>query len=197
MKVMNVPIGAEVQCTDRATGRSTRVSVNPVTRRVTYLVVRERGPWRTERLAPIGRVSGTANNLIHLDCTRQELARMEPLQETRFVWADLSDFSLPHAVPVLPEAGHESLPRDRVCVCRGARVQATDGDVGSIDKFVLVPASGEITHLLLREGHAWGRGQAAIPFSEIERFEERTVYLKRDKRSLERLPSFKVWKRLH
>ena len=85
---MDLPINANVLCADGLGGRSTRVIVNPVTRKVTHLVVRERDLRRTERLVPIGRVGGTANDWIRLDCTRQELAKMELLVEIGLVWAD-------------------------------------------------------------------------------------------------------------
>ena len=196
---MDVPMDAKVLCTDGPGGHSTRVSVNPVTRKVTHLVVRERGLRRTERLVPIWCIRATADDLIHLDCTRQELAKMEQLLETGLVWGDSLglDELYPHLLhpyvawmPLMTR--HGSQPRGELCIGRGVRVRATDGGVGWIDEFVVTPTSGEITHLLLREGHLRGRKEVTIPVSEIDRLEERTVYLKLDRKGVEALPSVQV-----
>jgi hypothetical protein len=36
-------------------------------------------------------------------------------------------------------------------------VEATDGHVGNIAEFLIDPRTDAITHLVLREGHLWGR----------------------------------------
>jgi hypothetical protein len=196
---MDVPIDAKVLCADGPGGQSTRVSVNPLTRKVTHLVAREGGLRQTERLVPIGRVRGTADDLIHLDCTRQELGRMEPLIETGLVWADIPELNElppyhlhPYAAWMPSMARHGSLPRGELCIRRGAGVQAIDAGVGWIDELGVVPTSGEITHLLLREGHLRGRKEVVIPVSEIDRIEERTVYLKLYRKGVEALPLVQV-----
>jgi hypothetical protein len=199
---MDVPIGARVLCTDGPADQSTRVRVNPTTRKVTHLVVRERRLWLTERLIPIGRISGTAGGLIHLDCTRQELAEMEPLFEAGVVWADIPELDGPHSYLLDPYVAwiqsmpkRESLPQGKLCIRRGARARATDGKVGRIDELEVVPTNGEITRLLLREGHPWRRKGVAIPASQIDRLEERTVHLKLDRKAVRALPSVQVRKK--
>ncbi len=86
----------------------------------------------------------------------------------------------------------ESLPPGKFRIRRGAPVQASDGKVGWVDEFVVIPANGEITHLLLREGHLWGCKEVTIPVSAIERIEGRTVYLKLNRRGVQALPSVPV-----
>ena len=49
--------------------------------------------------------------------------------------------------------------------------------------------TGHISHLILMEGHLWGKKEVAIPVSAIDRIEEDTVYLKLDKEAVESLPS--------
>jgi hypothetical protein len=50
---MEIPIDAKVQCSDGPAGRSTLVIINPTTKKVTNVVVRERQDPHTERLGPI------------------------------------------------------------------------------------------------------------------------------------------------
>jgi hypothetical protein len=51
-------------------------------------------------------------------------------------------------------------------------VHATDGDIGRLHGFRLDPASGRVTHVLLGEGHLWGRKEVAIPFDKIAGFDQ-------------------------
>jgi hypothetical protein len=39
------------------------------------------------------------------------------------------------------------------------------------------------------EGHLWGKKEVTIPVSAIDRIAEDTVYLKRDQKTVEALPS--------
>lgn len=98
----------------------------------------------------------------------------------------------PFVVPKWVEVEHESIPPGELGVRRGARVRATDGNVGRVDEFVVDPTSGHITHLVLREGLPWDQEEVTIPITEIDRIEEKTVYLKLDKDSVEALPAVPV-----
>jgi len=46
-------------------------------------------------------------------------------------------------------------------------VHATDGDTGQVRGFRIDTGTGALTHVLLREGHAWGRRDVAIPFDAV------------------------------
>ena len=54
------------------------------------------------------------------------------------------------------------------------------------------PNTGEITHLQMREGHLWGKKDVAIPVSAVDFTDEKTVYLKIDKKAVQALPAVKV-----
>jgi hypothetical protein len=47
--------------------------------------------------------------------------------------------------------------------------------------FLLEPAGGRITHLVLREGLPWGHKQLTVPVSKIERDGKKRVDLRLDK----------------
>jgi hypothetical protein len=47
-------------------------------------------------------------------------------------------------------------------------VHALDGEVGRIRGFLLDPGTGQVTHVLLQEGHLWGRKEVAIPMSAVK-----------------------------
>ncbi len=89
----------------------------------------------------------------------------------------------------------ENIPAGERAVRRGARVQATDGDVGHVDEFLVNPDGDLITHLVLREGHLWGRKDVSIPVSAIDLIEEDTVFLSLSKDDVEALPTIPIHRR--
>lgn len=86
----------------------------------------------------------------------------------------------------------EQLPTGEISVHSGMHVHATDGRMGILDTLVLDPDSGEITHLLMREGHLWGKKDIAIPVSAVELVEGDSVHVNLDKEAVEKLPVVKV-----
>ena len=61
----------------------------------------------------------------------------------------------------------DTVPAGEVDVQRGDPVQATDGDIGRVQGLVIDRASRHVTHVLLQEGHMWGRKEVAIPISAV------------------------------
>ena len=45
---------------------------------------------------------------------------------------------------------------------------ATDGAIGHVQGLVVRPDTGHVTHVLLQEGHLWGRKEVAIPISAVD-----------------------------
>lgn len=196
---MKIPLNAKVQCADGMGGRVVQVIVNPITRKMTHVVVEEKKLPHIERLVPSQSVVETGDDLITLNCSRQELGQMAPLIESEFLWAEIPGLDEaypyllhPYVIPGRLATKQESMPPGELGISRGTRVHATDGKVGWVDEFVVIPTNGEITHLLLREGHLWGCKEVTIPVSAIEGIEERTVHLKLDKRGVQALPSVPV-----
>jgi sporulation protein YlmC with PRC-barrel domain len=197
---MDIPIDAEVFCRDGLCGRSTYVVLRPKTEEATHLVVKGNESPHKEILVPVTAVTATTPDSINLSCTRDELGQLQPFFETEYVevniprYAGGAYFMEPYVYPdsETVRVKHESIPAGELAVRRGARVEATDGHVGRVDEFLVEPENDHITHVVLREGHLWGQKDVTIPISEIERFEENTVYLKIDKRSVEALPAIPV-----
>ena len=69
-------------------------------------------------------------------------------------------------------AGPQVVTRDRVPVGdvqvrRGEHVHATDGSIGRVQGLVVDPADHHVTHVLLDEGHLWGKKEVAIPIGAV------------------------------
>jgi hypothetical protein len=54
---------------------------------------------------------------------------------------------------------------------RGDHVRAADGDVGQLHAVRVDPGSGQLTHLLVREGHVWIRKDVAVPVEAVTGFD--------------------------
>jgi sporulation protein YlmC with PRC-barrel domain len=197
---MDIPINANVRCGDGLFGRSTCLIINPRTEQVTHLVVEETQFPHSQRLVPIDQVVEATPHVIQLRCTSRELEGMESFVETEFVETPIPDYmggsymAWPYVLPepMAMPIEHEQIPPGELAIRRGARVEATDGHVGRVDEFLVDPANGHITHLVLREGHLWGQKDVTIPVSQIDRIEEDTVYLKLDRRSIGALPAIPI-----
>jgi hypothetical protein len=86
----------------------------------------------------------------------------------------------------------DTVPLGDVAVHRGDLVGATDGDIGRVQGLVIDPISHHVTHVLLQEGHLWGRKEVAIPISAVTGIDEDGITLNLSKDSVEDLPAVDV-----
>ena len=193
---MDMPLNVEVYCVDGLCGQSKEVVMDPKTEEVTHLVVREKHSPGTELLVPVDLVAETTPHQIRLRSAKDELAELQPLLRVEVI-----EEKIPHYVPdpylmpiKIPETKwiavtREAIPPGKIAVRQGARVEATDGQVGRLDEFLVDPVTVQVTHLVMREGHLWGQRDVTIPVTEIDRLGEKTIYLKLNKDQVEALPS--------
>jgi sporulation protein YlmC with PRC-barrel domain len=210
---MEIPLNAQVECTDGICGNSVYVLVNPISEQITHLVVKAPSLNQTEYMVPLENVTGTIVGTIQLNCSKAELEKMPPFVKTEFVdekvpvYAALNGFHgygvegyyyWPYISPegnVQVPVEHRQVPPGEMVVHRGARIMATDGYVGRVDEFMVNPENGHITHLVMREGHLWGQKDVIIPLSAMGEAQDDAVFLKLDKRQIESLPTFPVRRR--
>ena len=198
---MDIPMNVNVYCTDGLGGHSNYVILNPTTDQITHFVVKEKDFPQAQRLVPITLIQSTTPQQITLHCTKEELSKQEPFLESTFLntsfEANKTILMWPYTLPESPFMflTHRKIPAGELAIQRGTPVFATDGSIGRVDEFLVDPKDGQITHLILREGHLWGQKDVTIPVSEIERIQEYKVYLKLDKRSVEALPTIPIQRR--
>jgi sporulation protein YlmC with PRC-barrel domain len=184
-------IRAGVSCSDGPVGRVSRVIVDPVAEEVTHLVVEPEHRRDLARLVPLDLVDGTAGE-VRLCCTRAEFERLEHALETRFMPATSGYdgygygygrdevgywpyYGLSGGMGLAGNGGGtpaqmlttDAVPPGEVSVRRGDYVHATDGDIGRVQGLVIDRGSRKVTHVLLQEGHLWGRKDVAIPIGAV------------------------------
>ena len=179
-------IGARVSCTDGVCGRLSRVVVDPVAKVLTHLAVEPEHRSGLARLVPVDLAESGLDG-VSLACTLAEFERLDAAEETQFVpgtrgyevygpeqvlswpYYELGDtvMDLAQEGQVSETVTVDTLPPGEVGVRRGARVEASDGAIGTVEGLVIDPASHRVTHVLLQEGHLFGRKQVAIPISAV------------------------------
>jgi sporulation protein YlmC with PRC-barrel domain len=194
---MDIPIDVEVFCTDGKCGRSTGVVLKPNTEEVTHLIIKEKEAPHEKVMIPVQAVTATTPDSINLSYTLGKMAQMQPFIETEYVKLNIPRYAgglYSMAGDFYPESevfpvDRKTTPAGELALLRGAQVEATDGHVGRVDELLVDPEDDRITHLVLREGHLWGKKDVTIPVSEIDSIEEDIVHLKIDKRTIGSLPA--------
>jgi hypothetical protein len=193
-----IPLDARVHCSDGSAGRSTCLILDPIREVVTQIVVYDGGrPIELERVVPVERIADTTHDSILLDCTGDELRELPTFDSVGYIPREddagtrtfFWPFARPEAVNLPLE--HERVPLGELALRRAADIEATDGHVGKLGE-LLVDEEGRITHVVLKEGHLWGRREVAVPVSMVEDAEEDLVRLRVDRSAVEELPAVPV-----
>jgi hypothetical protein len=189
-------IGSSVSCRDGPCGELTRVVVDPAARTVTHLVVGPPHRGGTSRLVPV-RLAGAGTAAFHLRCTMSQFDGLQEAEQTQIVPGALGDLgngqdgklSAPYygqgglglAMAVGTGLGTGTAPRrvtsdripaGKVEVRPGEHVHASDGPIGKVRGLTVVTRGHHVTHILLDEGHLWGKRRAAIPIGAVAGFSD-------------------------
>jgi len=200
-------IGAGADCTDGSCGEVSRVVVDPIAGTVTHLLIEPEHRHGLGRLVPLDLVSVVAGD-IRLRCTLAEFNKLDLGKEIQFLpgaggWGGYA----PGQVLAWPYynlgarrtgggsasqvATYDAVPLEEVAVRRGEHVRATDGLIGRVQGLVIDPDRGQVTHVLLQEGHLWGRREVAIPISAVAELNG-GIWLRIAKQDVEDLPPVDV-----
>jgi sporulation protein YlmC with PRC-barrel domain len=185
---VNFTIGSEVCCSDGDCGELRRIVLDPVARPLTHLVVEARHRHGEGHLVPIELAESTANQ-IRLRCTTAEFEALEDAEYTQLLPVTSGTWGYgPGDLLSMPYYGlgsgsigmgasglssgpqvtvYDRVPLGDVQVRRGDSVHATDGSIGRVQGLVIDPHDHHVTHVLLDEGHLWGKKRVAIPINAV------------------------------
>jgi sporulation protein YlmC with PRC-barrel domain len=189
-------IGARASCSDGSCGEVRRLIIDPATDTVTHLVIQRGHRQETGRLVPVHLIDTSAGE-IRLRCTLAQFDQLDHAEEEELIegsMPDNSDFvggglgygtgDTPYAavggaaiggvgpMPKHPRTIIEDVvPVGETQVGPGERVHAVDGEIGRVQGFIVNPGDDRVTHVLLEEGHLWGRKEVAIPISAVTEVE--------------------------
>ena len=201
---MNIPLNAEVHCSDGLVGHSSCIILNPVRQEITHFVLKRSDMFGYQEIVPVSLIKETNPDMILLRANSHELADLQPFTQNEYVSFDGSEalpgeygyhhddlYALPYSDYNEVEemsVSVEQIPHGELGIHRGAHVEATDSRVGRVDEFLVEPQNCHITHLVLRERHLLGDKAVTIPISEIKGIENNVVRLKLSKAEVKKLP---------
>ena len=164
-------IGARASCTDGHCGEVRRLIIDPATETVTHLVIQPGHRQEAGRLVPV-RLVETADGDIRLRCTRAEFGELDHAAERDLVAGAEAPQIVEHggvsgAALRQTTVLEDVIPVGETEVGPGEPVHAVDGEIGRVQGFLVSPGDDRVTHVLLQEGHLWGRKKIAIPLSAV------------------------------
>jgi PRC-barrel domain len=169
-------IGARASCTDGHCGELRRLIIDPAIETVTHLVIQPGHRQEAGRLVPVHLVESTDGE-IRLRCTRAEFDKLDHAEERDFVAGAVSPQIVGRQRITRKELRQTTVLEDVIPlgekeVGPGDRVHAKDGEIGQVHGFLVNPGDDRVTHVVLQEGHQWGRKKVAIPISAVTRVED-------------------------
>lgn len=190
-------IGAETSCSDGPIGKVCRVIVDPVAEKVTHLVIEPEHRRDPERLVPLDLVDSAAAtirlNCSRAEFAKLQPAQENqfipattgyegygygPGQVGYWPYYSQSGgmgvaglglgggMGVGGGTPARTVTA-DTVPLGEVDIHRGDPVHATDGEIGRVQGLVIDRGSSHVTHVLLQEGHLWGRRQVSIPIGAV------------------------------
>jgi sporulation protein YlmC with PRC-barrel domain len=209
-------IGVQARCSDGPCGEVRRLIIDPATDAVTHLVIQPGHQKQAARLVPAGLVETTDGD-IRLRCTRAEFGQLDHAEERELTdeadqgvgsggllgsgmaYDTSGEAYAPMGPGGLVDIGPAPMPRRRTTVVTdvvplaeeqvrpGDSVHAVDGEIGRVEGFLVSPDDDRVTHVLLAEGHLWGRKEVAIPVTAVTKV-DLGIRLNLTKEQVEHLP---------
>jgi hypothetical protein len=189
-------LGSGVSCRDGPCGELARIIVDPGPRTVTHLVIKPPQRGQAARLVPV-RLAGAGADAIHLRCSTSQFEGLREAEQTQIVPGALGDlddgqdhqlsapYYGPGGVGLVMAIGtglgsgtaplritSDRIPAGTVELRPGERVHATDGPIGKVQGLTVLDRGHRVAHILLGEGHLWGKRRVAIPISAVADFSD-------------------------
>jgi uncharacterized protein YrrD len=175
----------------RHVGKVDYVVVDPASRRVTHIVIRQGHVLAEDKVIAVEQLSTATEEQIVLG---SEPENLPPFEESHYV--PLDEWTCQQwgvdLVPLLwggwragggtfldmMEHTERNIPEGEVPVAEGARVEDSNGEhIGRVHELVTAPESKRITYLVIEAGHLWGKHTKAIPINWVSGFGEGHVTL--------------------
>ena len=162
-------MGVPASCTDGFCGNVTQFVVDAATLAVTDLIVEAQRQSGRGKLVSISLVEA-ADDSVEIRC-------------------DLATFdALADAEEALQPSGSDTVASVHLAVRGDQPVHSTDGEIGKIRAVRVDAGSRRATHVLLQEGHLWGKREVAIPWDSVTSLDG-GVYLSLTSEAIKGLPA--------
>ena len=212
--------GADVfSSDDEKIGTLHRVVMDPKTKEVTHIVVKEGFFFTEDKVVPMDLVGSVTEDRISLQGSKEHLDELPQYEETHYVrphdTTGESEVSSDTSDPVywyppvdLSGAGYgrypvaffpqslyvqkieKNIPDGTIALAQGAKVISADGEqVGSIETLITDPTQDRVTHVVISSGLLL-KERRIVPAYWLSTVSDDEVHLSVDARLLERLPEY-------
>lgn len=197
---MEFDFDSRVTCVDGSAGSLVGLMTDPIQRSLEHIAVEpSRHPGRARLVAASLVVAATPWG-VTLGCSREDVNGMPEFRDVEF-FPHAAEYGDPGADLARPDNHRpaarrlavfvERVPAGEVEIRCGEPVRTPDGAIGRVEG-VAVDDAGRITHVLLQEGHLWGRGQVAIPAGSLERIDASGIHTPLSKHQVAALPEIGI-----
>lgn len=212
---MRLHLETPIQLADETECELLDVVIDPAHKVVTHLVVSLAHRQRLSRLVPIDDAQVDSSGVLGITASRDDFERYPYVESSTFVGIDepiaVEDgweigiervLTLPSFSSELPgmgmpfdsfvEVAYDVIPEHTVELRRESVVYLDGGDrCGHVEGFVIA-SGGNVTHVVLRRGHLWGKRDISIPIGSIKRIGLDEVHLRLTQDEVDRLPHVPV-----
>jgi len=196
-------------------GTLDRVVMDPKTKEVTHIIVREGFLFTEDKVVPMDLIGSVTDERISLQGSKEHLDELPEYEETHYIPRDATvddDMSTLYWNPPVYAGGgysgygqypvvypqslyirrtEKNIPEGMVALAEGAKVLAEDGEhVGNIETLITDPKDERVTHLVISSG-LLTKERKIIPSHWLGTVAEDEVHLAVDSRLLERLPEYR------
>jgi sporulation protein YlmC with PRC-barrel domain len=192
-------MGVEARCTDGVCGHVAQVVLDPVGTTLTHLIIEPVHREARGRLVPVDWVTPGADH-VDLRCTIAEFDGLPVAEAVQFLegveGAGESGYATDDALYWPYYEGEArvpltvaTVPMGEVAVQRGEQLHATDGWIGEVEGLVVDGTTRHVSHVLLKEGHLFGRKEVAVPIEAVASVTEEGIRLSMTKHEVSHLPA--------
>ncbi len=195
---MELTLNVDVECPEGKLGHATSLIVDPISREVTHLVVKDSLLGGTERLLPISWISKSSHDKITARCSMVDWKKAEPFVKSEFVKREEPEYTTegygwPYVVTTRITEEYELIKQEQIPLHtrelrRGSSVYASDGYIGTVEELLVDAQHKQITHLVLSAGHLLGKRDIVVPVHAIKTIEDDRIQLTLDKEAIDELP---------
>jgi uncharacterized protein YrrD len=201
---------------DQSVGRVERVVLDPVTKDVTHVVVRQGFLFTEDKLMPIEMIMSASDDRVVLRQDVGDLGKLPKFEEAHYVPSYFNEEDYPYYAegaadplywyPPLGVAGYyggpigtpepylerieQNIPDNTVAIKDGANVFSADGKhVGDVERVFIDSRSDRATHIVISQG-LFFKERKLIPTAWLNIIGEDEVHLSVDSDYVDRLPAY-------
>jgi uncharacterized protein YrrD len=192
-------LGAQVRCKDEPCGGLTGLVVNPDSRQVTHLIVKEGFLFTRSSVLPLNAVQRTLGADIDISITSQEFDQYPEYRVVTYE-APAEGYEQPvvsgtaygtggTVVPMVKRKIREGIDVGQVVIEERMRISNLDGKIGQIEHVIVDRESHNITYLVVHRGLIFSE-RLMIPISMVEELHEDGITVEGTNEALERLSHY-------